>query len=84
MNTTKTILIDIIKENMPEDIDNIDVNSTLKNIGIDSIKLIVLLIELEKKGNFNIIELSKNADFSKIRTINDILILLDQSYAYKP
>jgi acyl carrier protein len=78
MNDLKKTVIDIIKNAAPGNLrDTVGFESNLiEDLGFNSLKLLSLSIELEKKANFDVLRASEEADLAAIRTVNDVMDML--------
>ena len=74
MKNVDKIVMDIIKNGVPKNLKN-EIRSEsnlIEDLGFDSLKLLGMSVEFEKKANFDVLRASEEVDFSEIRTVKDI------------
>lgn len=76
----KKIILRILKNSIPKDRrEKLSLNSTLReDLGLDSIKLIGLVTELESKTNFDITAVENDMDLIDIVTVQDVIDLVNK------
>jgi acyl carrier protein len=77
MADLESILMGIIKDAVPQD-RRAEVRGTsfLTDLGLNSLKLITLAIELEKRANLDLMEASEEMDFREMQTVHDVKNML--------
>lgn len=78
MADVEAILMSIIKEAVPQELRSSvrGTSSLLEDLGLNSLKLISLSIELEKKANFDLMKASDEVNFAEVQTVNDVKNML--------
>jgi acyl carrier protein len=76
----KKIILRILKNSIPKDKrEKLFLGSRLReDLGLDSIKLIGLVTELESKTNFDITAVDDDVDLAEIATVEDVLNLVNK------
>jgi len=79
INEYEKVLIELIREHISEGLrDKVTLDSSLINdLGLNSLGLLGLCVKLKQKLNFDIIRAGQDTDFRKIRTVRDLLNLID-------
>ncbi|WP_297425316.1 phosphopantetheine-binding protein [Clostridium sp.] len=78
LEESEKIVLKILKS-LVKNIKNINLDSKLQDdLGMDSIKLISLAVELAQKTNVDMLEISEKVDFSKIITVRDVVIFFHE------
>lgn len=80
MKNREKIVLDIIKSLVPRKIKNsVSINSRLReDLGLDSMKLISLAMNLEEKTGIDLIKSSDEIDLINIITVSDVLAIVNK------
>ena len=76
----KKIILRILKNSIPKDRrKKLSLDSRLReDLGLDSIKLISFVTELESKTNFDITEVDDDVDLAEVETVQDVLDIVNK------
>ena len=80
MESTENIVLRILENLVPEDKRNLlSLNSSLRgDLGLDSIKLISLVMELQNQTDFDITQVEDDEDLRQVTTVQDVVTIVDK------
>ena len=78
MKAAEDLVLEIIANAVPVNFrGKVALSSNLtEDLGFNSLKLLSLSLELEKKANFDVLRASEEADLSGIRTVSDVSVMV--------
>lgn len=80
MESTEKVVLRILENLVPEDKRNLlSLNSNLRgDLGLDSIKLINLVMELQNQTDFDITQVENDEDLRQVTTVQDVVTIVDK------
>ncbi len=80
MTTTEKIILGILANVVPDDRRNqVSLTSNLrKDLGLDSFKLITLVMELQNQTDFDITRVESNEDLKRVTTAQDLVTIVEK------
>ena len=80
MESTENVVLRILENLVPEDKRNLlSLNSSLRgDLGLDSIKLISLVMELQNQTDFDITRVEDDEDLRQVTTVQDVVAIVDK------